>query len=422
VIASFSKSIAAGPEREMQPIPATFLRGLLLLAFCPHALSGTEEPVRIVGTQPRAPQATSLIEANPGPWGSLEYYRIPLSFPRDNLPLLVLPSKHTEWVSEVGSDPEWIASLLEGGFSDEEIRYFRQDANALDDSEFFRIYPSQKVVFEMPESLRGRLARFLAAVPENHYHRRPFYFDTGNLSRWFERTEVSRTTIFEIAQLAYNTPQGRGFYFSDLPYLLERLDTPEEERELLRALYRSPTLILRLRLEETTDLEAVADYWSSGFKNKDVLPMLLSVVETPGVSRFDVTHLLPAGARRNLNRYPSDFDGAQGRNPDWFWTCYNFFRFTARDVYADSPNRDELIEKEFEPVSTPLGFGDVVLLRSGARLVHGCIYIADDIVYTKNSPDRFTPWVLMRLEDVVAYHDIHGDAALSFRRRLPAVR
>jgi len=362
--------------------------------------------------------ASSVIESNPGPWGALEYFRIPLTFPEEALSLLVLPSRHTEWVAEVETDGEWIASLIQAGFNDEEIRYLRNDANALIDSEHFRVYPSREVVFEMAEPLRARLYRHLGSVSRNHFHRRPFYFETGNLSKWFERTTVSRETILDIAQLAYNTPQGRGFYFSDVPLLLDRIQDPHEERLLLRALYRTPTLILRLRLEEGSDLEAIADYWTAGFKFKDVLPMMESVVATPGVSRFEVAHLLPATARRNLNRYPSSFDGATGRYPDWFWTCYNFFRFTSRDVYADSEIRDQLIAAEFVPLDGPLGFGDLVLLSRRGRPVHGCIHIADGIVYTKNSPDRFTPWVLMRLEDVVAYHDVFGNMEISYLRRI----
>jgi len=410
--------------------PALSRWALSLVATVAVASATSEDAIRLrTGALPgessgaanakRAEDASSsVVECNPGPWGALEFYRISLSFPKEALPLIVLPSRNTEWASDVASDSDWIASLIEAGFSDDEIRFLRTDANALIDSENFRVYPSRKVVYDMPEPLRERLYRQLGRYPRNQYHRRPFYFETGNLSKWFERTSVSRETILEIAQMAYKTPQGRGFFFSDVAFLLDRIDDPHEERLLLRALYRTPTLILRLRLDENSDVHAISDYWSAGFKAKDVLPMLESVVATPGVSRFEVAHLLPATARRNLNRYPSDFDGAMGRYPDWFWTCYNFFRFTPKEVYADSEARDQLLATEFAPVTGPLAFGDLVLLSRQGRLVHGCIHIADGIVYTKNSPDRFTPWILMGLDEVLAFQDVFGNLEVSYLRKV----
>jgi hypothetical protein len=408
------------------------LLGVLLVGNAWIVLTsvGAEDAIRLGSPLPQssAPGAAtsaggtlySVVDCNPGPWGAMEFYRIPLSFPEDILPLLVLPSRHTEWASDAASDADWIQSLVSAGFTEEEIRFLRQDAKALLDDEFLRIYPSREVLIGMPEPLRARLYRHLGGLSRNRYHRQPFYFETGNLSMWFERTGVSRDTIFEIAEMAYNTPRGRGFFFSDFPYLLDRIEDPREERLLLRALHRTPTLVLRLRLDEGSDLRAIAGYWTAGFKFKDVLPMLESVVDTPGVTRFEVAHLLPAMARRNLNRYPNDFDGAMGRYPDWFWTCYNFFRFTPRDVYGDSPNRDQIIAEEFEPLEGDLGFGDLVLLTRDGVPVHGCVHIADGIVYVKNSPDRFTPWVLSRIEDVLARQDVFGDleiATLRWRRR-----
>jgi hypothetical protein len=34
--------------------------------------------------------------------------------------------------------------------------------------------------------------------------------------------------------------------------------------------------------------------------------------------------------------------------------------------------------------------------------VHLCVYLADDLVYTKNGLNSMQPWVIMKLDDVLA--------------------
>jgi len=47
-------------------------------------------------------------------------------------------------------------------------------------------------------------------------------------------------------------------------------------------------------------------------------------------------------------------------------------------------------------------FGDIlILLDSDENAVHACVYVADDIVFTKNGDDPNQPWVLMRMADMM---------------------
>lgn len=63
----------------------------------------------------------------------------------------------------------------------------------------------------------------------------------------------------------------------------------------------------------------------------------------------------------------------------------------------------------FRPASSPLCFGDLLVIseegeEGSKKISHICVYLADDLVYTKNSAHLMTPWILSRLRDVAAYH------------------
>ncbi len=368
-------------------------------------------------SDPIRPKPVTTLPA--GPWGSLEYYTIPLTCPPSSLAHLRVPSQQVEWCFHSSSQAELEAELLTAGLTVDEIALILKGANVLVDPDLMRVFPSEEAIVRMGHQTRGSLYRLLGRIPENRFHRRPLYIPTENLSAWFDGTGLPRTVIEDIAKLAYPTPRGLGYFFADLPFTIRQTNSMKDEQLIVSGLTRRQGLVVRLRLTRETLTPEIAAYWHAGYKNKAVMPILDAVVHANDGGAIDIAHLLPATPRQFLNRFPDPSDAVDGRLPDWFWTCYNFFRFAPRDLYADSPERDAVILEEFEPGLPPLQFGDMVLLNSGSKIIHGCIHIADDIVFTKNGPDLFSPWVLMRLEEVVASHDLLGDVSLSAFRKTP---
>lgn len=356
------------------------------------------------------PEPEKQVTLSPkGSWGQVEYYEVPLPCPEEAIRMVTLPSQQTEWIfpnlsmegaqtflTESGLDAQTTASLFDGKSA------VPGEANGT------RIFPPDELVYSLPPQLRTRVYSRLADSTHNRFYTHPIYLNDGNLSRWFQGSGLPDRVIRDVARLAYPTPAGRGYFLSDVPYLLRSTETAQDEKTLLKALLRRPALIVRLRIDSDTDIDSLADYWTSGYKYKDVLPLMESVSHTEGIDKLEIAHLLPPDPRMRLNTFPTSFDGLSGRFPDWFWTCYNFFRFNPREVYADSEERDVILSNEFYPVIPPYSFGDLLLLRSGSKIVHGCIYVVDDIVYTKNSADIFSPWILMKIDDVVAYHSNAG--------------
>lgn len=385
----------------------TFLL-LAHLLLSPPGLAIGAEPLR----------SREIVTPPPGPWGQLEYYRIPLDPPGSYLQYIITPSQQVEWTLPFMDENRLFERLQEEGLNDAEVQSLLNESVIISDGEVTRIFPSDEMVLNLSFPVRERLYRFLARYEENRYCARPIYIDSENLSSWFAGSAVPRSAIRDIAELAYPTPRKRGFFFADTPFTLRRASSTLEEHAILCGLLRKQSLIVRLRLTEETLNEALGDYWSAGYKNKEVMPLLESIFEARKGGTVDLSHLLPATPRQLLNRFPTPADGVRGRFPDWFWTCYNFFHFVPRDVYADSPQQARLIAQEFETTLPPLQFGDMVLLHSGGQVIHGCIHVADDIVFTKNGADLFSPWVLMKMDDVVAYHDLHGNVTLSVHRRV----
>lgn len=354
-----------------------------------------------------------------GSWGTIDFYQVQLFCPPDYLNHFEIPSAQTEWLFPSMSEEEFVTTLTNAGLGQSEVRMIFAESSVLHDDEVIRIFPKDNMMRNLSPSSRAIINRLLSSNPENRFQNRPFYFESSNMSQHFQGTDLSRPMIQTIANLAYPTPSGRGYFLSSLPFLLRNTIDSKEEQLLLRALLRTPTLMLRLVIDDESEIANLQNYWSAGFKNKDIMPLMESVLRTPDVEPLDVAHLLPPTARRTLLSFPTLADGIEGRFPDWFWSCRNFFRFTPENVYADSPERDYIIFEEFSPAMPPNQFGDLILLHSGSRVIHGCIHIAADIVYTKNSADIFTPWVLMKLDDVIGYHDMKGDVTISTMRKKP---
>lgn len=412
------------------PLPALPALPALLALLAPGILAQDAITTKIapaaVGpitlNQDALPPSQPAQQQGTGPWGTIETYQVELFCPEDYLNYFEIPSSQTEWLFPAMSEEEFVTTATNAGLGQVEVRTILQKSVVILDEEVTRIFPTDEVIRSLSPAAHTALNRILSANPENRFQSRPFYFDSANLSQIFQGSDLPRQVIQEIAGLAYPTPSGRGYFLSSLPYLLRQTGSSTDERLLIRGLLRTPTLMMRLVIEDESEITMLQDYWAAGFKNKDIMPLMESVLRTPNVERLDVAHLLPPTARRTLLSHPTLADGIDGRFPDWFWSCRNFFRFTPENVYADSPERDAIIAAEFSPAMPPNQFGDLILLHSGSKVIHGCIHLADDIVYTKNSPDIFTPWVLMRLEDVIGYHDLKGDVTITTLRKNPPKR
>jgi hypothetical protein len=70
-------------------------------------------------------------------------------------------------------------------------------------------------------------------------------------------------------------------------------------------------------------------------------------------------------------------------------------------------------------VQGPYHYGDVIFFMDGTsgNAIHSCVYLADDLVFTKNGRSPTQPWVVMKLDDVVSYYGMFYTTQLACYRR-----
>src|SRR5262249_14260033 len=88
---------------------------------------------------------------------------------------------------------------------------------------------------------------------------------------------------------------------------------------------------------------------------------------------------------------------------DCHWTSLNFFNEVPDDRMADSKFAASYLMANYYQVGKPTAYGDIVLLLdANGNAIHSAVYLADDIVFTKNGNNFAQPWMLMRMKDLTS--------------------
>jgi len=171
-----------------------------------------------------------------------------------------------------------------------------------------------------------------------------------------------------------------------------------------------------LRIRPNSDVGALAAYWGRGYHTKDLEILFRSLTRVRGSVAMDVAQLLPPFARKKINTYPIPSADPSHPLPNCSWTAMNFFNDPPDERFRDSQAAINELETNYAPVTEPT-FGDLLLLLSpDGKLIHITVFIADDVVFTKNGENDSKPWLLMKWEDVLAsYSNDHPLQVLMFR-------
>jgi len=253
----------------------------------------------------------------------------------------------------------------------------------------------------MTPAMRERVYPELAKYPANVYHCDPLRITTPTVDEWFASSKLRRELVAKIRQMTYR--RGDCLAFSDLSVLMNYSTSESEARMLLKACTRTRSLMVQLELRDDTELEPLLNYWSlgGGLRRKDIEPIIQSVIEARGVDRLELSHVLPALARKLLYTYPGPEFSRYGVYPDCHWTSLNFFNDEPHEYLLDPRMATNAVREKFAPVNPPYRYGDLLFfLDASGNAVHSCVYLADDIVFTKNGRTAFSPWVLMKINDV----------------------
>ena len=374
------------------------------------------------GTPHSAIVETEKDPANPkyriesGPWGELDCYEFitdpPLEFGADEL----FPPGDAEW--HFGSiSREALAALLESADLPKDVR-----ATLLAGAEFvpdqgWVMRPPDEAILNLSPTARKRIYDELAKNQANRRQVDPFIFKPAQFDAWLAEGKFSPAVVANVRKLLY--PHGDTMLLADTVTLLKPIRDRDERRRLLNVLLRRSTVMVKLRLYEKSDIKALANYWGAGGRQNEVLPLLESLSLNPGGMRVDIALLLPPFARNRLYMYPLPSLNPAAMHRDCHWTAFNFFSDMPDDKYADPAKVKSQLVMNYAPISDAPRLGDIALLNtSDDRIVHSCVYIADDLYFSKNGPSHISPWVLMRLADVKALFPAYDGLAVKHYRLL----
>jgi hypothetical protein len=364
---------------------------LVLLGFVE---SLAEEPPLGAASAPDG----SVQHCKPGPWGDLQYYYVYLEPPAQLLHQMVVPDPVPKWNFPEGTDASVRAVFVRAGLPAALQDALLDPASRLMKDRVLTVFPQLPDLLAMTSSQRAVIYAELGNSRLNPYCADPVFITGGDADAWLAQSQMRPELREAVKTMTYR--RGDMMCFSDVSAVLSMTQSEREARDLIRTMWRTRSLVLQLNVRAASDVTQAMEYWSGPGRDKEVASMILP--GTNGVQQMDCVHLLPHLPRRWLYTYPSDELMLSAPVPDCNWTSLNFFESTPFFYHLDGRVLQQRLREAYVSVAAPYHFGDVLMLRAPDNtFVHSSVYIADDIVFTKNGHGRLSPWFLTKLDDLM---------------------
>lgn len=364
-----------------------------------------------------------LYEAAEGPWGKLSYYYFYLEAPAHLIELFPLRNPRTRWAVPLEQEAAFRGVLESLPLSAEQrSSLFNPDNLGVGDG-LYVIFPPAEVIETLHPDARSILYNYLARFPVNIDIQNPVRIRSGSVEDWARGTTMRPDLVARMKAMTYF--KGDLMLFADFPYLISLARSEAEARTLQKHSSRVRSMVVRLNVKEGPSVEEIMPYWTTGLglRRKEIESMMQAAIDTPGVTGFDLVHMLPPLPRKLLYTYPDASMAVDGVLPDCHWTALNFFNYNPEPIYLDEFFAASRLLAGFEQVEPPYRFGDaLVFLTEEMNAYHSCIYLAADLVYTKNGRSLYAPWTVLNLKDVQStYPDFEGKPlrVQGFRRVRP---
>ena len=347
---------------------------------------------------PATPATNPNSPCHPGPWGDLSYIPIDIETPEEYLSVRAFEATDPRWFFG-GHSREKLTELLDkAGLSASQKTQLLQAKWEVATNGIYLTAPDETVISLSPPS-RQKIYTALAQFPENSSQQDVFFFPSENLQDFFAKSGASDKTIALVKQLCY--AHGKLLFFADLPLVLKTLKTYEEKLRLAKAISRRHTMLLKLRVGPGSDVNALLNYWAKAGQEKDLRPMLEALAKLPSPTHISLMNLLPPMPAARLYSFP--FPSLEPLEHDnCHWTSFNFFKDPPDNRFGDAKFIRQKLDVDFYPVFSDPRYGDLVFLaKASGDIIHSSVFIADNIVYTKNGGHFLSPWMLMTIPDMV---------------------
>jgi hypothetical protein len=349
------------------------------------------------------------------PWGDLMTVEIEVERPEEYVASEINTNRPPAWVFDQMPPEKARAMMIECGLDSSQVESALSPSCCSITSTGTVVTPGETLLMSLNPKTRAKLYNKLGRSGVNHYMQNPFTYPANRLGEWFKQAKVNSASVARVRKLLYR--RGSLECFSDFEFVMRGLPNDEQRLDLVKALSRQPTLLARVHISPKTDVNRVLGYWGRGLQVKDARPLLESLKRQPQGGSISLAFLLPHFVRERLYTYPLP-PSASDPVMDCHWSSLNFFNDSPDNRLSNAGYAAEYLKTNYYRVAKPTSYGDIVLvLNDQGNAVHSAVYLADNIVFTKNGNNHMQPWTLMRLKDLLSTYDGEDPARVAVFRR-----
>jgi hypothetical protein len=310
--------------------------------------------------------------------------------------------KPTAWVVPASSFTE-VENLINGLELDEKQKTdltTREHWTAI--PEGWRIVPRDETISRLNAVSRQKLYEKLAKDSRNLPQQLPFRFTPNTFKERFSVSTLTSNQLSIIRNLCYTN---HGYLtFADVEYVHRGWEKGAFD-QLVKVLYSAPSLQMTLRIAPGTDIEPLVQYWGKHQRASQIRSLLESISKMPVGGEVDVLSLLPPFPKLHLYAFPDTTVDPMEAKMDCFYSAMNFFNIQPDSKYINEPETRAAIDANYTLLEAAPTFGDlVVVLDTKGVAFHVAVYIAENIVFTKNGASPYRPWCLMRIPEMLTYY------------------
>ena len=354
-----------------------------------------------------------------GPWGDIQEWDIRVEQAMEYVSFDRTSSEGPLWNFGSLTAPAVQNVLMSSGLSSEDTGKLLLN-QVKNPSGAFVIKPDDSILLGLAPEVRSKLYLALSENPSNRLQNAPYFIPRGDVMRLFDKKHDSNAKAIALMKKLLYVRNGYT-YFSDPEVILRNIPDPEERAEFLQSLTSQNAVLLRILIKPDTDIDKPLYYWGltgPGVRLKDLRPLFEAQQRLKDGGSISILYLLPPMVRERLFTTPLPSVEGNKKQPDCHWTALNFFSETPDDRMSDNDFASSFIAQNYYEIGKPGLQGDLVLLfNEKNRVIHSSVYLADDILFTKNGVNFAQPWILMREKDMIGYFSALEPVKVAYFRR-----
>jgi hypothetical protein len=353
------------------------------------------------------------------PWGELFTQNVRIDLPEEYVLLEEGDNKVYPWVFD-GMNLQQACYLMSScGLTTQQVAHAISPPLASVTDTNVIVQPDEELIFSLSADARAKLYSELGKNPANRMMQSPIMFK-NSFVKTIGGVQLDEKIVSTVKSLLYE--RNGVECLSDYGSLMRRVPFDEQRRRLIEALFNQSTVIARLRIRPTTDVDKLLIYWCGSPNGCAVglRPLLESIKRLPDGGGVNLINFLPQFARERLYTFPLP---AQPGDPtmDCHWSTLNFINNTSEGHFIEGKDISYYVATNCVQVAKPTHYGDLIFLTDNKNHpIHSAVYIADDLVFTKDGDDFRQPWTLKRIDDMVRLYSALGATHVSFWRKKDA--